>query len=81
MPVRQSAWLTERQDESKAEDRRVLARTQFGKRLLILSDMKASGIIPAEEDDVDIYLEKGPARIPRPPQGCWTRKRRRMRIG
>jgi hypothetical protein len=64
MPVRQSAWLTERQDEGKAEDRRVLARTQFGKRLLILSDMKASGIIPAEEDDVDIYIEKGACKDP-----------------
>ncbi|MFN9908825.1 MAG: hypothetical protein ACK56F_22315, partial [bacterium] len=64
MPVRQSAWLTERQDESKAEDRRVLARTQFGKRLLILSDMKASGIIPAEEDDADIYIKKGACKDP-----------------
>jgi hypothetical protein len=59
MQVRQSSWLTERQDTAKAIDRRVLARTQFGKRLLILSEVEATGIIPAEEDDVDVYTEKG----------------------
>ncbi len=64
MPVHQSSWLTERQDEAKAKDRRVLAHTQFGKRLLILSDVEASGIIPAEEGDVDNYIKKGACKDP-----------------
>jgi hypothetical protein len=36
-----------------------LAQTQFGKRLLILPELEASEIIPAEEDDVGDYIEKG----------------------
>jgi hypothetical protein len=62
MPVRQSSWLTERQDETKTKDRRLLAQTQFGKRLLILPDVEASEIIPGEEGDVDGYIEKGACR-------------------
>jgi hypothetical protein len=31
---------------------------------LILSDVEASGIIPAEEDDVDVYIEKGACKDP-----------------
>jgi hypothetical protein len=64
MPVRQSSWLTKRQDETKAKDRRVLAQTQFGKRLSILPDEEPSEIIPAEEGDVDGYIEKGACRDP-----------------
>jgi hypothetical protein len=59
MPVRQSSWLAERQDRVKEKDRRVLAQTQFGKRLLILPELEASEIIPAEEDDADDYIERG----------------------
>jgi hypothetical protein len=58
MPVRQASRLTERLYDTKAKDRRVLARTQFGKRLLLLPRVEASEIIPSEEDDDDEYTER-----------------------
>jgi hypothetical protein len=59
MPVRQAFRLTERLYDTKAKDRRVLARTQFGKRLLLLPRVEASEIIHSEEDDDDEYTERG----------------------
>ncbi len=64
MPVRQAARLTERRDDTKVKDRRILARTQFGKRLLLLPCVEASEIIPPEEDDDDGYTERGVSRDP-----------------
>jgi hypothetical protein len=64
MPVRQASRLTERRDDTKVKDRRVLARTQFGKRLLLLPRVEASKIIPPEEDDNDEYTERGVSRDP-----------------
>ncbi len=43
----------------KVKNKRVQARTQFGKRLLLLPYVEASEIIPAEEEDDDEYVEKG----------------------
>jgi hypothetical protein len=51
MPVRQASRLTERQDNAKIRDKRLLARTQFGKRLLLLPCVEASEVVPPEEDD------------------------------
>jgi hypothetical protein len=82
MPVRQASRLTERQDDAKIKDRRLLARTQFGKRLLLLPCVEASEVIPPEEDDEDGYTEReGLAGIPWPPQECWIKRRRRTRYG
>jgi hypothetical protein len=64
MPVRQASRLTERLYDTKAKDRRVLARTQFGRRLLLLPRVEASEIIPSEEDDDDEYTERGVSREP-----------------
>ena len=64
MPVRQASRLTERQDDAKIKDRRLLARTQFGKRLLLLPCVEASEVIPPEEDDEDGYTERGVSRDP-----------------
>ncbi len=64
MPVRQASRLTERQDNAKVKDRRLLARTQFGKRLLLLPCVEASEIVPPEEDDEDGYTERGVSRDP-----------------
>jgi hypothetical protein len=59
MPVRQASRLTERQDKEKTRDKRLLARTQFGKRLLLLPCVEASEVIPPEEDEEEWYTEKG----------------------
>ncbi len=64
MPVRQASRLTERQDDAKVKDRRLLARTQFGKRLLLLPCVEASEVVPPEEDDEDGYTERGISRDP-----------------
>jgi hypothetical protein len=64
MPVRQASRLTERRDEIKVKDRRILAQTQFGKRLLLLPRIEASEIISPEEDDDDEYIERGISRDP-----------------
>ena len=58
MLVQQASRLTERQDSVKIRDKRkrLLARTQFGKRLLLLPCMEASKVVPPEEDDEDWYL-------------------------
>ncbi len=64
MPVRQASRLTERRDETKVKDRRVLIQTQFGKRLLLLPAVEASEVIPSEEDDDDGYTERGISRDP-----------------
>ncbi len=41
-----------------------MARTQFGKRLLLLPCVEASEVIPPEEDDEDGYTERGVSRDP-----------------
>ncbi len=64
MPVRQASRLTERQDNAKIRDKRLLARTQFGKRLLLLPCVEASEVVPPEEDDEDRYTERGVSRDP-----------------
>jgi hypothetical protein len=51
MPVRQASRLTERQDKEKTRDKRLLAKTQLGKRLLLLPCVEASEVIPPEEDE------------------------------
>jgi hypothetical protein len=81
MPVRQASRITERQDKEKTRDKRLLARTQFGKRLLLLPCVEASEVIPPEEDEEEWYKEKGVSKDPRPRQGCWTKKKKRMRNG
>ncbi len=64
MPVRQASRLTERQDNAKVKDRRLLAQTQFGKRLLLLPCVEASEVVPPEEDDENGYTERGVSRDP-----------------
>jgi hypothetical protein len=64
MPVRQASRLTERRDDTKVKDRRILARTQFGKRLLLLPRVEASEIIPPKEDDDEECTERGVSRDP-----------------
>jgi hypothetical protein len=81
MPVRQASRLTERLYDTKVKDRRVLARTQFGKRLLLLPRVEASEIIPSEEDDDDEYVERGVSREPTAAIRALSRKRKRMRSG
>ena len=79
MPVRQASRLTERLHDSEVRDRRVLARTQFGERLLLLPRVEASEIIPSEEEDNDEYIERGAAGSPQPPRERWRRRRKGMR--
>jgi hypothetical protein len=64
MPVRQASRLTERQDKEKTMDKRLLARTQFGKRLLLLPCVEASEVIPPEEDEEEWYTERGSSKDP-----------------
>jgi hypothetical protein len=64
MPVRQASRLFERPHDKKVRSKRVLARTQFGKRLLLLPYVEASEVIPAEEEDDDGYIEKGVSKEP-----------------
>jgi hypothetical protein len=59
-----SVRLTERQDNAKIRDKRLLARTQFGKRLLLLPCVEASEVVPPEEDNEDGYTERGVSRYP-----------------
>ena len=59
MPARQASRLTERQDKEKIRDKRLLARTQFGKRLLLLPCVEASEVVPPEEDKEEWYTERG----------------------
>ncbi len=65
MPVRQASRFTERLHDTKVKDRRALAQTQLGKRLLLLPHVEASEIIPAEEDDDNEYIERGASRDPK----------------
>ena len=64
MPVRQASKLFERSHDKKVKNKRVQARTQFGKRLLLLPYVEASEVIPAEEEDDDEYVEKGVSKEP-----------------
>ncbi len=64
IPVRQASRLTERQDKEKTRDKRLLARTQFGKRLLLLPCVEASEVIPPMEDEEEWYTEKGVSKEP-----------------
>jgi hypothetical protein len=74
MPVRQASRLTERQDKEKTRDKRFLARTQFGKRLLLLPCVEASEIIPPEEDEEDWYTERGVSKGPTTSAGMLERE-------
>jgi hypothetical protein len=64
MPVRQASRLTVRQDKEKTRDKRFLARTQFGKRLLLLQCVEASEVIPPKEDEEEWYTERGVSKGP-----------------
>jgi hypothetical protein len=64
VPVRQASRLNERQDKEKTRDKRLLAKTQFGKRLLLLPCVEASEVIPPEEDEEEWYTEKGVSQDP-----------------
>ncbi len=64
MPVRQASRLTERQDKEDVKNMRFLARTQFGKGLLLLPCAQAHEIIPPEEDEEEWYTERGVSRGP-----------------
>jgi hypothetical protein len=68
MPVRQASQLKERQDKAKIRDKRLLARTQFGRRLLLLPCAEASEVIPPEEEDEDWYTD--PTAGPRGERRC-----------
>jgi hypothetical protein len=59
MPVRQASRLPVKQDREKTRDKRLLARSQFGKRLLLLPCVEASEVIPPKEDEEEWYTEKG----------------------
>jgi hypothetical protein len=74
MPVRQASRLTERQDKEKTRDKRFLARTQFGKRLLLLPCVEASEIIPPEEDEEEWYTERGVSKGPTTSAGMLERE-------
>ncbi len=62
MPVRQASRITERQDKEDLDDVRFLARTQFGKRLMLLHSTDAYEIIPPEKDEEEWYTEEGVSR-------------------
>ena len=79
MPVRQASMLIERPHDSAVRDKRVLARTQFGERLLLLPCVEASEIIPAEEEDDGEYIERGISGNPQPLRGRWRKRRKGMR--
>ncbi|MFN9900540.1 MAG: hypothetical protein ACK55Z_17505, partial [bacterium] len=63
MPVRQPLSLYEYLHDKKVKNRRAQARTQFGKRLLLLPLVEASEVIPAEERTMRSTSRRGPARI------------------
>jgi hypothetical protein len=56
--------LTERQDKKEVDDMRFLARTRFGKRLLLLPCTEAFEVIPPERDEEEWFTEKGVGRGP-----------------
>ncbi len=64
MPVRQALRLNERQDKEDMDDVRFLARTQLGKRLLLLPCTEAYEIIPPERDEDEWFTDKGVSRGP-----------------
>jgi hypothetical protein len=53
MPVHQACRLVGRQDQGDMEDTRLLAQTQFRKRLVMLSATDAYELIPPELADQD----------------------------
>jgi hypothetical protein len=63
-PVRQASRLTERQDKEDVDDMRFLARTQLGKRLLLLPCTEAFEVIPPEGDEEEWFTEVGVSRGP-----------------
>jgi hypothetical protein len=81
MPVQQASRLTERKDDAKTKDRRLLVRTQFGKRLLLLPCVEASKVIPPEEEDEDGYTERGVSRDPMATTRMLVKRRKRTRCG
>ncbi len=81
MPVRQASRLTERQDKAKIRDKRLLARTQFGKRLLLLPCVEASEVVLQRKTTRIGTLREESVKIPRPPQECWIKRRKKMRNG
>jgi hypothetical protein len=58
MPVRQTCRLVGRQDWDAMEDTRLLAQTQFSKRLVMLNAIDAHELIPPEMGDEE-YEEPG----------------------
>ncbi len=64
MPVSLASHITERQDKEDIDDMRFLARTQLGKRLLLLPCMEAYEVIPPERDEEEWYTENGVSRGP-----------------
>jgi hypothetical protein len=64
MTVRQASRITGRQDKEKTRNKRLLAKTQFGKRLLLLPCVEASEVIPPKEDEEEWYVEKGVSKEP-----------------
>jgi hypothetical protein len=81
MPVRQASRITERQEKEKTRDKRLLARTQFGKRLLLLPCVEASEVIPPEEDEEEWYTEKGVSKDPTASTRMLDQEEKRMRNG
>jgi hypothetical protein len=59
MPVCQACLLVGRQDQDEMEDTRLLAQTQFRKRLVMLNATDANELIPPEMADED-YEEPRP---------------------
>jgi hypothetical protein len=81
MPVRQASRLTERQDKEDVKDMRFLARTQFGKRLLLLRVRKPTRSFPSRKTRRNGTPRGGSAEDPRPQQRCWDEKKKKTRNG
>jgi hypothetical protein len=64
MPVRQASHITERQDKEDMDDMQFLAKTQLGKRLLLLPSTDAYEIIPPQREEEEWYMEEGVSRGP-----------------
>jgi hypothetical protein len=64
MSVRQASNITERQDKEELDKVWFLARTQFGKRLLMLHTTDAHEIIPPEGEEEEWYMGEGVSRGP-----------------
>jgi hypothetical protein len=81
MPVRQASRLTERQDKEDVKDMRFLARTQFGKGLLLLPCAEDSRSFPPRRVRRNGSRRGGSAEDPQPQQRCWSEKKKKTRDG